>query len=42
LQALCAYHKLTIGHDPEINAMTKKTEIHEVLSELKDKLPGVE
>jgi uncharacterized membrane protein len=39
LQALCEYHKLSVGRDPEINAMTKKTEIHEVISELKDNLP---
>ena len=42
LQALCEHHKLAIGNDPEIRAMTKKTEIHEVLSELKDNLPGSE
>ena len=40
LQALCDHHKLSAGRDPEINAMTKKTEIHEVLSELKENLPG--
>jgi uncharacterized membrane protein len=39
LQALCAYHKLNISNDPEVKAMTKKTEIHEVLSELNDNLP---
>ncbi len=42
LQALCEHHKLSVGRDPEINAMTKKTEIHEVLSELKDNLPATE
>ena len=42
LQALCAHHKLIISNDPELTAMTKKTEIHEVLSELKDNLPGDE
>jgi uncharacterized membrane protein len=42
LQALCAHHKLAVGKDPEIDAMTKRTEIHEVLSELQDNLPGVE
>jgi hypothetical protein len=31
-----------VGKDPEIDAMTKRTEIHEVLSELQDNLPGVE
>src|SRR5580692_8395165 len=33
LQALCAHHKLKIANDPEIRAMTKRTEINEVLSE---------
>lgn len=42
LQALCEYHKLPIGRDPEVDAMMKKTEIHEVVSELKDNLPGGE
>ena len=42
LQALCEHHKLPIGKDPEIKSMTRKTEIHEVLSELEDHLPGEE
>jgi uncharacterized membrane protein len=40
LQALCEYHKLSVGRDPEISAMAKRTEIKEVLSELKEHLPG--
>jgi hypothetical protein len=39
LRALCEYHKLSIAKDPEIHAMTKRTEINEVLSELQDNLP---
>ena len=39
LQALCQYHKLSIANDPEIKAMGKRTEIHEVLAELQDNLP---
>ena len=39
LQALCEHHKLQIGRDPEIIALAKRTEIQEVLSELKDNLP---
>lgn len=42
LQALCEFHKLAIAGDPEIKAMTKRTEIKDVLSELKDNLPGEE
>jgi uncharacterized membrane protein len=42
LQALCEYHKLSVGRDPEISAMAKRTEIKEVLSELKEHLPGEE
>jgi uncharacterized membrane protein len=42
LQALCAHHKLRIAHDPEIEAMTKRTEINDVLSELQDNLPPTE
>jgi len=42
LQALCEHHNLPIGNDPEITSMTKKTEIHQVLSELDDHLPGEE
>ena len=42
LQALCEFHQLAIAGDPEIKALTKRTEIKEVLSELKDNLPGEE
>lgn len=40
LQALCEHHKLAIAIDPEIMAMSQRTEIKTVLSELKDNLPG--
>lgn len=40
LQTLCEYHKLPIAGDPEIRAMAIRTEIKDVLSELKDNLPG--
>jgi uncharacterized membrane protein len=39
LRALCEHHKLKIADDPEIHAMTKRTEINDVLSELQDNLP---
>jgi hypothetical protein len=42
LQALCEHHKLKIASDPEIMAMAKRTEIHDVLEELKDNLPPQE
>jgi uncharacterized membrane protein len=42
LQALCEHHKLPIARDPEIAAMAKKTELTEVVSELKESLPSEE
>ena len=42
LQALCEHHKLAIAGDPEIVAMAKRTEVHQVLSDLKDNLPSAE
>ena len=39
LQALCEYHKLPIGNDPEIRAMARRTSVTDVLSELKENLP---
>jgi uncharacterized membrane protein len=39
LRALCEHHKLEIARDPEIEEMTKRTEINDVLSELQDNLP---
>ncbi len=42
LQALCEHHKLPIAGDPEIVAMAQKTEVHQVLSDLKDNLPSPE
>ena len=42
LQAICEHHKLAIGKDQEIKAMTKQTEISEVLSELQEHLPASE
>ena len=40
LQALCEYHKLPIANDPEIQVMARRTEIKEVMTQLKDNLPG--
>jgi uncharacterized membrane protein len=42
LRALCEHHKLRVANDPEIHAMTKRTEIGDVLSELQDNLPAAE
>ena len=42
LQAICDHHKLAVGKDPETTAMAKRTEIGDVLSELKEHLPGEE
>jgi hypothetical protein len=42
LQALCEAHNLTIAADPEIEAMTKRTDVRKVLSELQENLPGEE
>jgi uncharacterized membrane protein len=42
LQAICKHHKLPIAGDPEIKAMAQRTEIQEVLSELKENLPAQE
>jgi hypothetical protein len=33
---------LAIVNDPEIGAMARRTEVHEVISELKEHLPGEE
>ena len=40
LQAICEYHKLSIGNDPEIKAMTMRTDVKSLLTELRDHLPG--
>ena len=42
LQAICEHHKLAVGKDPETTAMAKRTEISDVLSELKENLPAGE
>ncbi|MCU1326599.1 MAG: putative rane protein [Bryobacterales bacterium] len=42
LQALCKHHGLSIGRDPEIAAMAERTELHEVLEELRNNLPSDE
>ena len=39
LQALCEHHKLAIANDPEIEAMAKRTEIKDVVTQLKENLP---
>lgn len=40
LQALCAYHKLPIAKDPDVDAMAQSIEVAEVLKELTDNLPS--
>src|SRR5260370_29435632 len=40
LQAICAYHGLAIGKDPEISELAKRTQPQQVLEELKDNLPS--
>lgn len=42
LQALCKHHKLSIADDPEIVALAKRTNLQEVVAELKENLPGME
>ena len=42
LQALCEVHKLASATDPEIQAMTKRTDVRKVVSELQENLPGEE
>ncbi|MEO8663540.1 MAG: DUF1003 domain-containing protein [Bryobacteraceae bacterium] len=39
LQALCEHHNLAIGNDPEIQVMTRRTEVGEVISDLQKNLP---
>jgi len=39
LQALCQHHRLSIGNDPEIEIMTRRTEVGEVISDLQNNLP---
>ena len=40
LQALCTHHYLPIGTDPESTALTQRTELAEVLTDLKENLPS--
>lgn len=42
LQALCAHHGLKIGKDPEISELAERTELNDVLEELKTNLPAAE
>jgi uncharacterized membrane protein len=42
LQALCEHHKLAIAKDREIAAMAQRTDLMEVLTDLKENLPGSE
>jgi len=42
LQALCAHHGLAISKDPEVLAFAKRTELKDVMEELKDNLPANE
>lgn len=39
LQAICEYHNLPVGRDPEITVLGKRTEVGDVLTDLKDNLP---
>jgi uncharacterized membrane protein len=39
LQALCEHHKLPIGHDREIEEFAKRTELQDVLDDIKHNLP---
>jgi len=40
LQAICEHHGLQIAKDPEIDAMAKRTELSEVVTDLRASLPG--
>src|SRR6185436_8302365 len=40
LQALCDHHQLPIANDPEIAALAQRTNLQEVLADLKENLPG--
>jgi uncharacterized membrane protein len=42
LQALCKHHSLSIADDPEIAALAKRTNLQEVVDDLKRNLPGTE
>jgi uncharacterized membrane protein len=42
LQALCEHHELAISKDPEISDLAQRTELHEVLTDLKENLPTTE
>ena len=42
LQALCEHHGLSISRDPEVQAFARRTELTDVIEELKDNLPGNE
>ena len=42
LQALCKHHKLPVADDPEISALAERTNLREVMEELKKNLPGPE
>jgi uncharacterized membrane protein len=42
LQALCKHHQLAIADDPEIVALAKRTDLQEVVADLKENLPGIE
>jgi len=39
LRALCEHHKLPIANDPEIKSLAERTQVQEVLTELKNHLP---
>jgi len=42
LQALCKHHQLSIADDPEIAALAQRTNVRDVVEDLKKHLPGTE
>jgi uncharacterized membrane protein len=42
LQALCKHHQLAISNDVEIADLARRTDLSEVLADLKENLPGCE
>ena len=42
LQEICKYHNLQIADDPEVAMLAKRTDLGQVLADLKKNLPGAE
>jgi len=42
LQALCKHHKLSIAEDRDVIALAQRTDLQEVMADLKKNLPGSE